>query len=134
MTGSVTPLRVLLIEDSAVLADRLADLVRRMPDVELIGVAAGESEAVKCIAELRPQVLILDLHLREGSGFGVLHSLYGKRDHPKVIILTNYDVTAYRSAAESLGVAAYLDKARDYGRLRSLLHAYARENAHAGDS
>jgi two-component system, OmpR family, response regulator len=129
--GSTAPLRVLLIEDSELLAQRLAELIRPMPDVELIGIAAGETEALKRIADLRPQVLILDLHLRQGSGFGVLRSLYGRRDLPKVIVLTNYDVTAYRSAAESFGVAAYLDKARDHRRLRTLLQTFAREQTSA---
>jgi two-component system, OmpR family, response regulator len=129
--GSTPPLRVLLIEDSELLAARLAELIRAIPDVELIGIAAGETEALERIADLRPQVLILDLHLRQGSGFGVLRSLYGSGDLPKVIVLTNYDVSAYRSAAEAFGVVAYLDKARDHRRLRTLLQTFAREQASA---
>jgi DNA-binding NarL/FixJ family response regulator len=114
MPGSQS-LRVLLVEDSSLLAARLAELIRGLPDVDLIDTVAT------------PDVLILDLHLREGSGFGVLRSL--ERDtgrRPKVIILTNFGLPEYRREAESFGVEAFLDKSRDYRRLPSLLSDFAR--------
>jgi DNA-binding NarL/FixJ family response regulator len=73
-----------------------------------------------------PDVVILDLHLRTGSGFGVLRRLRGP-ERPKVIVLTNFDVPAYRREAESLGADAFLDKSRDYGHLPELLSSFARQ-------
>jgi len=122
-------LRVLLVEDSSLLAARLGELIRRLPDVDLIDTVQTESEAVRSISTVMPDVLILDLHLRTGSGFGVLRSLERARPdrRPKVIILTNFGLPEYRREAESLGVAAFLDKSRDYFRLPSLLHDFAKE-------
>ena len=75
-------------------------------------------------------VLILDLHLRKGSGFGILRSLSrGKRRRPKIIILTNFGLPEYRREAESFGIEAFLDKSRDYFRLPSLLTGFARERS-----
>ena len=129
VSGVATALRVLLIEDSVLLAERIGELIRHLPDVDLMGVVDGEAAAIQRVADSKPDVLILDLHLRQGSGFGVLRSLYEARERPKVIVLTNHDVSAYRSAAELFGVAAFLDKARDYGRLPSLLLTLAQERA-----
>lgn len=122
-------LRVLLVEDSSLLAARLGELIRRLPDVDLIDTVQTESDAVTRISDAMPDVLILDLHLRTGSGFGVLRTLVRERPErrPKVIILTNFGLPEYRREAESLGVEAFLDKSRDYFRLPSLLRDFARE-------
>lgn len=124
-------LRVLLVEDSSLLAARLSELIRRLPDVDLIGTVETEAEALSRISSAMPDVLILDLHLRSGSGFGVLRSLTREKtaSRPKVIILTNFGLPEYRREAESFGVEAFLDKSRDYFRLPSLLSDFAKERA-----
>jgi DNA-binding NarL/FixJ family response regulator len=132
--SSSPSLRVLLVEDSTLLADRLAELIRRLPDVDLIDTVQTETEALTRITSGLPDVLILDLHLRIGSGFGVLRSLArgtaGRR--PKVIILTNFGLPEYRREAESFGVEAFLDKSRDYFRLPGLLRDFAKERTLSG--
>jgi two-component system, OmpR family, response regulator len=124
------PLRVLLIEDSALLAARLIELVNPLPDVDLIDTVDTEADALDRISAGNPDLLILDLHLREGSGFGVLRSLaLSSRPRPKIIVLTNFGLPEYRRAAELFGVEAFLDKAREYFRLPSLLTGFAKEHA-----
>ena len=122
-------LRVLLVEDSSLLAARLAELIRRLPDVDLIDTVDTEADALKRISAASPDVLILDLHLRAGSGFGVLRSLRRGDRRPKIIILTNFGLPEYRREAELLGAEAFLDKSRDYFRLPALLNGFARERA-----
>ena len=124
-------LRVLLAEDSILLAARLTELIGRLPDVELIGTVDCEADALSHVASDTPDVLILDLHLRSGSGFGVLRALSGggksSRPRPKIVILTNFGLPEYRREAEGFGVEAFLDKSRDYFRLPSLLTDFARD-------
>jgi DNA-binding NarL/FixJ family response regulator len=127
-------LRVLLVEDSSLLAARLGELIGRLPDVDLIDTVQTEAAAVERITEALPDVLILDLHLRTGSGFGVLRSLArdpGTR-RPKVVILTNFGLPEYRREAENFGVEAFLDKSRDYFRLPALLRDFARDRGDPG--
>jgi DNA-binding NarL/FixJ family response regulator len=127
-------LRVLLVEDSSLLAARLGELIGRLPDVDLIDTVQTEADAVERITEALPDVLILDLHLRTGSGFGVLRSL--ARDtrtrRPKIVILTNFGLPEYRREAENFGVEAFLDKSRDYFRLPALLRDFARDRGEPG--
>jgi DNA-binding NarL/FixJ family response regulator len=123
-------LRVLLAEDSTLLAARLTELIRRLPDVELIGTVDCEADALSRVASSTPDVLILDLHLRSGSGFGVLRALTASGatgQRPKIVILTNFGLPEYRREAEAFGVEAFLDKSRDYFRLPSLLTDFARD-------
>ena len=122
-------MRVLLVEDSSLLAARLAELIRCLPDVDLIDTVDTEVDALKRISAAAPDVLILDLHLRAGSGFGVLRSLRRDDHRPKIIILTNFGLPEYRREAELLGAEAFLDKSRDYFRLPALLSGFARQCA-----
>ena len=125
-------LRVLLAEDSALLAARLSELIRRLPDVELVGTVDSDTDTLSQVVSATPDVLILDLHLRSGSGFGVLRALTARGRRPKIVILTNFGLPEYRREAEAFGVDAFLDKSRDYFRLPSLLTDFARDRAEHG--
>jgi two-component system OmpR family response regulator len=127
------PVRVLLVEDSDVLAARIAELIRRLPGVELVDTVSTEPAAVQRVGAVTPDVVILDLHLRLGTGFGVLRSL-GRNParRPHVIVLTGFDLPEYRRQAESFGVDAFLNKSRDYHRLPGLLKGFA-TSAAGGD-
>ena len=114
------------------LAARLSELIRRLPDVELVGTVDSETDTLSQVVSATPDVLILDLHLRSGSGFGVLRALTARGRRPKIVILTNFGLPEYRREAEAFGVDAFLDKSRDYFRLPSLLTDFARDRAEHG--
>ena len=124
---NTAPLRILLVEDSELLAVRLAELIRQLPNIDLIDVVATEADALEREAVSAPDVLILDLHLRRGTGFGVLRALARRAHRPKIVILTNFGLPEYRREAESYGVEAFLDKSRDYFRLPDLLSGFAKQ-------
>jgi DNA-binding NarL/FixJ family response regulator len=114
--------RVLLVEDSKLLTERLIEAIDLIAGVHLIGTAETEAAAVALVAREPVDVIILDLHLRQGSGFGVMRALATAQLHPQIIVLTNYDLPEYKNAAFTLGATHFLDKARDYGRLPEVLH------------
>jgi DNA-binding NarL/FixJ family response regulator len=114
-------LKVLLVEDSKVLTERLSEVISQTSDVDLIGAVDNEDDAVSRVRGESVDVMILDLHLKRGTGFGVLRALAKSATRPKVIILTNYDLPEYKSAAMALGARYFLDKARDYDRIPEVL-------------
>jgi DNA-binding NarL/FixJ family response regulator len=114
--------RVLLVEDSKVLTERLTEAIRQIPDVELIGTADTEAAALAAVERDSVDVIILDLHLKQGNGFGVMRALAATQLKPHIVVLTNYDLPEYKNAAIALGATHFLDKARDYGRLPEVLH------------
>lgn len=126
-------LSVLLVEDSRVLAERLRETLLSMPCVQLAGTADSEADAIAALQRHSVDVLLLDLHLRQGTGFGVLRALPADQaKRPVVIVLTNYDLAEYRRAAAALGAKHFLDKLRDFDRLPSLLQQIAADIAEAG--
>jgi two-component system, OmpR family, response regulator len=115
-------LRLLLVEDSKVLTERLTEAIDQIADVQLIGTAETEAAAVALATREPVDVIILDLHLRQGTGFGVMRALATTQLKPQIIVLTNYDLPEYKNAAFALGATHFLDKALDYGRLPEVLH------------
>jgi two-component system, OmpR family, response regulator len=122
--------RVLLVEDSKVLTERLTEAIDQIADVHLIGTAETEAAAVALARRESVDVIILDLHLKQGTGFGVMRALANTQLRPQIIVLTNYDLPEYKNAAFALGATHFLDKARDYGRIPEVLHAI-REAQHS---
>jgi len=114
--------RVLLVEDSKILTERLTEAIEQMANVHLIGTAETEAAAVALVTREPVDVIILDLHLRQGTGFGVMRALATTQFKPQIIVLTNYDLPEYKNAAFALGATHFLDKARDYGRLPEVLN------------
>lgn len=117
------PLRVLLVEDSALLVQRIAELVGDLPDVAIVATAGSEAEALALLAVGNIDAVILDLQLHAGSGFGILRELRQQPSHPQVVVFTNFAIAAYRDTALALGASYFLDKSRDYDRLPAVLQA-----------
>lgn len=115
-------LRVLVVEDSPVVAERLRECLGEVPGVTLVDTLNRESAAIEKIALGDIDVIILDLHLERGTGFGVLRSIKARADkRPVAIIFTNYDLPEYRRQALALGAQHFLDKARDFERIPAVL-------------
>ncbi len=121
------PLRILLVEDSVVLAQRLREALDTLENVEVVDAVSDESAAVAVVRAKQVDVIILDLQLKEGTGFGVMQRL-GK-DRPTVIVFTNYMLPEYQRLADSLGVEYFLNKSRDYEQLPQLIQELGAESA-----
>jgi DNA-binding NarL/FixJ family response regulator len=118
----------LLVEDSRVLAERLRESLDTLENVEVVGSVADESAAVQAAQDKRPDVIILDLQLKEGTGFGVMQRLGDRR--PIIIVFTNYMLPEYQRIATSLGVQHFLNKAVDYEKLPQLLQEIGASRPH----
>ena len=121
-------LRVLLVEDSRVLAERLRESLDTLDNVEVVGLVADETAAVAMVHDQRPDVIILDLQLKEGTGFGVMQRLGEKR--PVIIVFTNYMLPEYQRLANTLGVEYFLNKSVDYERLPQLIQEIGARQPH----
>ncbi|MGC1456725.1 MAG: response regulator transcription factor [Steroidobacteraceae bacterium] len=112
-------LRILLVEDSELLAERMRELLGQIADVEVVGTVVDEGSAVAMTRDREVHVLILDLQLKRGTGFGVLRTLGAQR--PATIVFTNYALPEYRRWAEQFGVEYFLNKSLDFERLPEVI-------------
>ncbi len=112
---------VLLVEDSKLLAERLSEMITSIAGFELAAVVDTESAALDMLLEQRVDVVVLDLHLRQGTGFGVLRAINKQPTRPVVVVLTNYDLVEYRRTATMLGAQHFLDKVLEMHQLPEVL-------------
>jgi two-component system LytT family response regulator len=108
-------LRVIVADDERPARAFLSALLGTEPDVELVGEAASGTEAVELIERVRPDLALLDLHMPELDGLGVVRAV--RRDRlPLVAFVTAYDEYAVR--AFELNAIDYLLKPVEPARLR----------------
>ena len=119
------PVRVYLVEDSAHVRDLLLDFLHVAGEVEIVGYADNETDAVAAIIAQPVDAVIVDLKLREGSGMAVIDRL--RKAHliptPKIIVFTNHPFPEIRRRARQLGADYFYDKSADYDSVRTTLQS-----------
>ena len=120
-TGAPPDLQVLLVEDSPVICRLITEIISDVPGVQVAASVESERDAIEAVARLDVNVVILDLQLRKGTGFGVLRAIRDMPTRPVVVVLTNFALRSYRETALALGARDFLDKSRDYDRLPAIL-------------
>jgi DNA-binding NarL/FixJ family response regulator len=116
-------LRVVIVEDSAIIRARLAEALAEIPNVSIVGQAETEAEAISLLRMPEWDAAVLDLQLKKGTGLGVLKVIgQGVRPtHAKIIVFTNYAFPQYKERSLMLGADYFFDKAREFHRVREVL-------------
>lgn len=104
------PIRILLVDDHEVVRAGLRALLRRAPDLEVVGEAGTMAQAIAEAARLCPDVALLDLRLPDGSGIEACREIRSEHPEIKVLMVTAYaDEQAVRATVLA-GAAGYLLK------------------------
>lgn len=128
-------LSVLVVDDDFMVAQIHTRFVDRTPGFRTIGVAASGEAALAEIARLRPDLVLLDVHLPDISGIEVLRRLRGAGDDTGVVMVTAAREADTVRAAAAGGAAHYLVKPFGYDDLAGRLEAFrAAHLALAGSS
>ena len=114
-------MQVFLVEDSPIVGERIEALLAEVPGIQIVGRAAGAATAIRDILDLRPDLVVLDVQLAEGSGFDVLRALHARAPELDVIMLTNYSADPYRQIAERFGARAFFDKSKEFECVRDVV-------------
>ena len=114
--------RVLLVDDHPMIAAAL-DMLLRGTDYELLERARTVAEAHKLLNKLKPDLLLLDVHLPDGSGLDVLRKLANSRSRPAVILLTAGMDEAQLLTAAELEPQGMVLKTSDPGLLMECMDA-----------
>ena len=122
-----TRLTVLIVDDSVVVRERLRALLSEVEGVRVVGEAAGIREARTAVRAVRPDVVILDVRMPDGSGIDLLADLKREVTAPRVIVLTNYPHPQYRRRCLDAGAELFLDKSAEFHRVAEALSGGATE-------
>lgn len=114
-----------LVEDSAQLVQRLEEMLGAIAGVRIVGSAARADDAIRDVLSLRPDAVLCDIGLAQGSGYDVLVALRDQAPQIEVYVLSNHADEPYRRYAARLGARDFFDKSTELGRMRDAVAARA---------
>ncbi len=104
------PIRVLIVDDHAMIRRGLRSLLSSFEDIRVVGEASDGATAVQAVSELSPDVLLLDVQMTGPDGIAVGSRLHKEFPQLRIIILSAYDDDEYIKGALQAGAFAYLLK------------------------
>jgi two-component system, NarL family, response regulator DevR len=107
-------MKILIVDDSPVIQDRLVKMVSHVHNAKVVGVASNGGEAILSIQKLKPDLLILDLHMPVLNGFDVLRNIKKNNLSTTVLVLTNFATVPHRELCTQLGVKYFFDKTTEF--------------------
>jgi len=114
-------MEIFLVEDSEPVRERLQRMLSEVPGAHIGGHATQARAAIRDILEKKPDVVVLDLKLDEGSGFDVLKEVHGREPGIDFYMLSNFASEPYRRYALRLGAIDFFDKSSEFERVRDVI-------------
>jgi two-component system uhpT operon response regulator UhpA len=115
--------RIVLVDDHAIVREGFRRLIAREQGFEVVGEAATRIDALPLIAASRPDLVITDLSLSDGSGMGLLKDLAAHHPDIRTIVLSMHENPAFVAEALSLGAFGYVTKTAASDDLLEAVHA-----------
>ncbi len=122
----MTPIRVLIADDHALVRAGIRALVERIDGVVVVGEAGKGSEALELVRQLGPDLILLDITMPDGNGFEVLDQVTKLYPEIRVIVLTVHEAGEYAIRALREGAAGYLPKSAASIELEQAIHTVVR--------
>ena len=122
-------IRVLLVDDQALLRTGFRMILSAQPDLEVVGEAADGADAVRQVPLLRPDVVLMDVRMPVMDGVAATAAIVADGGSARVLVLTTFDVDEYAFAALRAGASGFLLKDVPPAELGAAIRAVA-----AGDA
>lgn len=125
-------LKILLVDDSEFILQRIQHLLEDMKQVKEIRTATSAEEADEWIEAFNPSLIFLDINLPGKNGLQMLKDIRSKTTiDPVIVMLTNNTLSGYRAECMQAGADYFLDKAKDFSSIPDIIHQ-TREKLIAG--
>ncbi|MFF3288826.1 response regulator [Streptomyces sp. NPDC003023] len=103
-------IRVLIVDDQIMVREGFSVLLNAMPDIEVVGEAVNGREAVTKVAELAPDVVLMDIRMPELNGIEATREIVAAHAGSRVLVLTTFDLDEYVYQALRAGASGFLLK------------------------
>jgi NarL family two-component system response regulator YdfI len=121
-----TPIRILVADDHLIIRQGLRLILETEPDFEMVGEAADGAEALRLCAELKPNVVLMDLRMPRMDGLTAIEKLRSGQPDVAVVILTTFNEDALMMRGLRAGAKGYLLKDTDRQTLFDSIRAASR--------
>jgi DNA-binding NarL/FixJ family response regulator len=117
--------RVLIVDDHRLFAQALEAVLSVEPGIDVVGLAASGTDAVRQAAELEPDVVLMDISMPEVDGLEATRRILSQRPDTRVVMVTGSDAHQDVDAARTAGAAGYVTKDRIAAELVTAIHDVA---------
>jgi DNA-binding NarL/FixJ family response regulator len=124
-----TPIRVLIVDDHAVIRDGITAMLEPHDDLDVVGEAGNGADAVRLATELHPDIVLMDLRMPGTDGATATAHITALSPAPRVLVLTTYDSDADIVRAMAAGAIGYLLKDTPRRELLDAIRAAAQGRA-----
>jgi DNA-binding NarL/FixJ family response regulator len=109
--------KIVIAEDHKILREGLKSLLRTIEDLEIVGEAADGIEAIRCVENYHPELLLLDLSMPKMNGISVIRDLKSRFPEIKILVLTIHESEDYILESFHSGLNGYCLKDANYSEL-----------------
>jgi DNA-binding NarL/FixJ family response regulator len=114
-------MRVLLADDSALIIERLSEMLKMYGKTEIVGTYKNGKDALEGMKVLNPDLAIIDINMPEMSGIDVVSEIRKVNREIKIIILTFYSSARYKDLAMKAGADYFFNKVDDFEEISMVI-------------
>lgn len=109
--------KIILVDDHPLVREWLTNLIHQQPDLQVCGGAETAPEALQQIEKLKPDVAIVDISLKDGSGIELIKNIKAVDPRVEIVVLSMHDERLYAERALRAGARAYVMKRESTGNI-----------------
>ncbi|SDY58393.1 response regulator [Herbiconiux ginsengi] len=129
MTDAAPRIRLLLVDDQQLIRMGMRMVLEAQPDFEVVGEAGDGRAAIDAVAQLRPEVVLMDVRMPGMDGIEATRAIVASNPESRIIILTTFDLDEYAFAGLNAGASGFLLKDAQPAELASAIRAVASGDA-----
>ena len=120
---TATKVKILIVDDHAIMRDGLSRVLHDQQDMVVVGTAAGAQSAMDQVLAHSPDIVIMDVNLGEERGIEVSRKILADFPATRIVVLSVESSQTFVTEALQVGVSAYVIKTNDTGELVRAIHA-----------
>ncbi len=120
-------MKVLIADDSKFIRERIIKLLISLNKIESFEETESVIDTVDVIRSRFPNIVILDIQLKDGTGIDVLKEIKNDDHLPLIIVLTNYSFKTYRKEFLRFGVKLFFDKSEEFIKVKDVIRELVKD-------
>jgi DNA-binding NarL/FixJ family response regulator len=125
--------RILLVEDHPMVRERLAQVIQGESDLIVCGEAEDHSSALELVEQTRPDLVIVDLTLKESHGLDLIKDLQARRPELALLVVSMHDEAFYAERVIRAGARGYVNKQEATGKVLEAIRTVLAGNVYLSD-
>ena len=102
--------RIAIVDDHPAVREALVSRIGRQPDLEVCGEAADMNEALRLVADTQPDLVVIDISLKTGSGIDLIKRIKDRNDSVCMLVWSMHSESLYAERALRAGALGYINK------------------------